>query len=611
MAELGALSLRIETTGDKQALRALDAIDAKARKTDISVESTVQALNKLGLSARQVAGNIQVADGQLEQATRIVRGLGSQATVTAGNLAQLGATTQRVAAAQTQQFQVLGRDLVQANGKLSAFGKSGLNAFNALAFGLSQMAATGETSFRSLATSVASVLAFFGPQGAIASAVIATGLVLVDFFKRQKKEVSELAALMKKATDDALARRERDHPVEVAEERLTAAGKAVALAKEEMAALVALGKTRRMSASEELVFGAQLAAQRVKVAAALAQEHEFLRQVNDARAAATKGLKEVKVTTTSLAEAEKERQRVQAAEIDALASLSKSRGTTATELLRLLALEGDLIKELASGHVTKEREAEIWERIAKARAAAATALPALTVRPLTPGTPQAPGTLAKPSGALAQFLSPEQIAADIKRTDAEMAARVAAFNFAETQDALSQSLGNAIGTAIAFGFADGLGRGGIGEGFKQMAAELSMGLGSVAIDYGIKAIAMSQFMGKISAFLIANPLAALGIGIGLVAFGRAIGGRQSGGGRSGGGGFSGAGSGSATQSAEFRRLIFDPGAQLRQQAASGLAGQAAAATPAPTTVIEVIGVTTPRGTELVGAANARYLGRRA
>ena len=601
MAELGALSLRIETIGDKQALRALDAIDTKAAKAGISVTSTVAALNKLGISARQVGGQIQVADSQLEQATQIVRRLGSQAQVTAGDLQRLGSATAQAAAAPAQPLQVLGRDVVQASGKLTAFGKSGLNAFNALSFGLSQMAATGQTSFRSLATASASVLSFFGPQGAIAAAVIATGLVLVDFWRRQKKEVAEFQQLVTALIEESDRVSREKNPFRFAQQDLQEVEKELAAFEarrdRRLKQIAEVGERRgsALNPSEKRELE-EMNAERARL---LQAQFQAQRRLQDAIQAMTKGLPEVKVGGKTNEQLAKERQQAIEAEIAALSSLQKARGLTSVELLRLIDLEATLTKELASGNLTKVREAEVWEQIAKARTAAGVALPAAVVRPITPGRAQPKGTLEKPTGALAQFLSPEQIAADIQAADAAMAARVAAFNFQQTQESLSQSLGNAIAFGIANGFAMGLGEGGIGEGFKQMAAQMAQGLGSVAIDYGLKAKAIATLMSKVSAWMIANPALAILGGIALVAAGRALGGR--GGVGSGGGAFAGGGPvGTSPTPISLSRLIVDPNADLRQRAAAGL-GRMTAATPLPNPLagVEFLVATSPAGQEFI------------
>jgi hypothetical protein len=694
VAELGALSLKIEAIGDKQVLAALNAIESKARVVDKSATDAVAALKQLGIAAKTVGSQVAVAGADVEKATGLLSKMGLTAKVVSkenieaakveGNAnrvrargfqeylgllttgarlegsradairqlvslesalqkqlqqtnltfqqrVRLGETLSRVqlgiasgieqttlasqrgaavVAAQGAGFTVLGQSVVQAGGKLTAFGKSGLNAFNAVAFGVSQMAATGQASFRSLATSAASVLAFFGPQGAITAAVIATGLVLVDFFKRQKKEITELAALVKRFTDDATSRRERDQPVLVSEERLAGVKQAIDANRKAMADLFDIEKRTvqlREGAFVRPVDQQALARLTAERTALLKAEHEALRQVNDARTAEMKGLETVRVTTAALTDVEAERQRAQGVEIDALASLAKARGATGLELLRLVVLEGDLTKELASGSATKEREAEIWERIAKARQTAQGALPSVQVRSLTPSTPQAARTLSLPPSLQAQ-LDPSRIQEDVQRTDAEMARRVAAVNFNETQIALSNSLAGALSSAIATGFAQGLGEGGIGEGFKQMSAQIAQGLGNVAINYGLQAIITGELMASISAFLIANPLLAIGAGVALVAFGRSIGGRGSGGGVGGGGGFGG--SSSAPSPISISRPVTDPNAGVRQRVSSGMSGlTSASAPPHPLAGVKFLVVNDPGGkrylAELVGDATGR------
>jgi hypothetical protein len=67
----------------------------------------------------------------------------------------------------------------------------------------------------------------------------------------------------------------------------------------------------------------------------------------------------------------------------------------------------------------------------------------------------------------------------------------------------------------------------------------------------------------------------------------------------------------AAQSISIERLIVDPNATQRQRAAAA-ASRSVATVAAPTPqVVEVIGIDTPRGQQLIGTSNARYQRRQA
>lgn len=115
------------------------------------------------------------------------------------------AATQRATVAQMRQsnmMRVFGINTTNAQGAVVGFGRAGLTALNAVSFGVAQLASTGEASFRSLAASGASLLAFLGPKGAIASIVLSVGLSITDYFTRARDEI-------KKSTTTALEQAER------------------------------------------------------------------------------------------------------------------------------------------------------------------------------------------------------------------------------------------------------------------------------------------------------------------------------------------------------------------------------------------------------------------
>jgi hypothetical protein len=83
------------------------------------------------------------------------------------------------------------RTFVEGSGRVSAFGRSSVQALNATGFAVSQLATTGQVGFKSLASSVAGFASFFGVGGLIASGVISLGLILADFWNKQRREIEE------------------------------------------------------------------------------------------------------------------------------------------------------------------------------------------------------------------------------------------------------------------------------------------------------------------------------------------------------------------------------------------------------------------------------------
>jgi hypothetical protein len=94
---------------------------------------------------------------------------------------------------QTQGVQTFSRELVKADGNLTSFGKKGLTTMNAVAFGISQMASSGEADLRSLAQTATTTLAFFGTKGAIASIVGTLTLGVTDLIMGRVNAARERA----------------------------------------------------------------------------------------------------------------------------------------------------------------------------------------------------------------------------------------------------------------------------------------------------------------------------------------------------------------------------------------------------------------------------------
>lgn len=94
---------------------------------------------------------------------------------------------------QTAGVQQFDRSLVKADGNLTSFGKKGLTTMNAVAFGISAMASSGEADLRSLAQTATTTLAFFGTKGAIASIVGTVTLGVTDLILGRMNAARERA----------------------------------------------------------------------------------------------------------------------------------------------------------------------------------------------------------------------------------------------------------------------------------------------------------------------------------------------------------------------------------------------------------------------------------
>lgn len=613
MPELGALSLRIETLGDKDVLRVLSQVTKQARDLDAEntkQSATVRRLNKeitdatrtyalMGRTAdltnkETVAGLRQVAASQREY----IQTLGA----TDQQLLQWAATEQaverRIAAAH-QQVTLFGTKVTNAQGNLVGFGRSGLTAFNAIAFGLSQMAATGTASFRSLATASASALAFFGPQGALASAILSTGLVFADFFSRTRRGMEDLVALGEKLTKDAIARRERDEPAQVAQEQLDKARQALAAID---AQIQQTAKRKLIEGGSEFPLGtpAQLAA-RFK---ALQDITEAERQLNDAIAKQTKGLAEVKVTTESVEKAEQRR-------IAALNDLVAALVLANKENLFTL----DMLPSLASAHAAVDAELQrgnltLAERVKLLKQAADLADVALGRGLTAPGLAVTPSRQTGAKGAAGKIVLSDQDRRNLGLKDA-LTVQLEA-EAAQVQEALSNSLADALVNGIADGFARAAQTGNVGEGIKAIFGSIASGLGSIFIQIGKQVIASSALIqGAVAAINSLNPVAALAAGLALVAFGSSIGGSRGGGGGGRGGGAGYGGGSSAYGAGSISSFIYGPNAKSPLDAVpaalrSTVAGLRNLTQPTAPTLgpnLTVIGVDSPQGVALLGRSH--------
>lgn len=109
----------------------------------------------------------------------------------------------------------INRTFVDGAGRVTSFGRQSVQAFSAAGFAANQFTTTGQVGFKSLASSVAGFASFFGTGGLIASGVITTGLILTDFWNRNKRAAEEAKKALGDLTSEAVDRRRKDDPTEV------------------------------------------------------------------------------------------------------------------------------------------------------------------------------------------------------------------------------------------------------------------------------------------------------------------------------------------------------------------------------------------------------------
>lgn len=245
MAEIGALSLRIQETGGQQVVNRLRQVDNAAKVTTQSVETVAAVLRQLGIGAKVSGSQIAVAAEQMEQAATIAGKMGqAQAIVAAGaaqaagaQKAQAAATTTTAQAAGTYTAQVarattatttatqatqaqtvattrqtaatkaLGGTFTKADGQLTGFSKRGISALNGLAFAFSSMANTGEVSLRGIASQLTGVMSLMGKFGAIGAITATIGLSIFDVIRAgQKRAIDRMALDSQTAIRNSLTR---------------------------------------------------------------------------------------------------------------------------------------------------------------------------------------------------------------------------------------------------------------------------------------------------------------------------------------------------------------------------------------------------------------------
>lgn len=597
MTELGALSLRIDTIGDRAALQALGEIDRRATKVgrdtnpqfaasqraiSREIAETTRLYSLLGrttdLSNRNTAQQMrQLADLQL----RYLQELGATDVQLARHAAAIQQVERQITA-HSRAVSLFGQSVVNAQGKVVGFGRSGLNAFNAVAFGLSQMAATGQMSFRTLATSGASVASFFGPTGAIVAAITSAGLVLADFFTRTRREVEET----RRKTEEEI--RELRRTIE--EERQTGQQEQLIRRVETATRRLASAEQERTAILETLApIDARYATLRQisSVAVALAKRNEddatkalrarnaelgrsipLLKAEAQAAAEAAKNIQSqrsgtgqlpgTRVEALSDAEAIARRTKARDDEVEALKTANKENLFGIDLLPRLHALQENLTNALARQNLTLAEQVKLRNQLkdlAEIELRRGLRTPPLSILPSsdrtigTSGSIQRGGTKEKPT------LTLTPVARARLGLEGDFRAEMAAL-----EEELANSLAQSIATGIANGFAQGLAQGGIGEGFRQMTAQVLASLGQMAIQVAISSIRIGKEMKTLQAAMASwNPFLVIAAGVALAALGTKLGGRRAGGAV---GGLATGGGGGVGGDDGIRSFIYGPNSAL-------------------------------------------------
>ncbi len=278
------------------------------------------------------------------------------------------------------------------SGRFTAITRQSFTAVNATGFALSQFAAGGGASFKSLSTAATGFLSFFGPGGAIAAGVISVGSILTDFWQRQQKNIEDARAkasaeLAKFDTDVEGLRRSRDPAsivAKLADDSQELAEKRVALAAIEHRAEFARTETEK----------ARIPVLRERIALLEKEIAIGTRAAFEPRGPVGTGTLG-KVTTT--VQSENARRDAISKTITALTQLRALDKLTGQDLVTLATLYATLNRELLTGNVALQRRAEIEGQLSTIRK---TGLQAPAVRDLIADTPQAKSTLAQP------FISP-------------------------------------------------------------------------------------------------------------------------------------------------------------------------------------------------------------
>lgn len=467
----------------------------------------------------------------------------------------------------TQSSGTFSRSFIEANGRVSSFGRQSVQTFNAIGFAASTLTTGGKVGFKELASSAAGFASFFGPAGLIASGVISVGLILTSFWTKQRKEIedtkkkaeAEFQSLKASMERDADTRARTQDPVRFAREELARLQRRTNENVAKIASLDAdpegrlavpaatpIARNRIIAARKEA--REQLVKEIIEDAKSINEANSKLTEAVQKKAAevagrATVATKEHTKATSDGKDAAREAERALEAEIDALVRLGKAGQLSLADLRRLLDLQQQFTTAVRDGTKSLEERAQASQRADSLTDAIV--IPKVEVREITETrterAPAPPKTI-------------ELSDADKAKIRGEVQSVLPAAEISEMQEMFAASFASVIAGGIVQGFALGLQQGGIGEGFRQMGAQILTGFGSILTQVGAKALEAALLSNTFFTALMANPVVAIGAAIGLTLLGQALGGRG-GGGRGSSGGFS-----AATNSVpiDIQRLVIDP-----------------------------------------------------
>lgn len=647
MAELGALSLRLQVEGEGAVTGALARVDAQAKRVGVTTEQAAAALTKLGISAKAAGGQIIVADSAVKSATSIVRAMGSSAVVTSQELATLAAAETQAGVAATAQgaatataatkVTTLGTSARKTGADITAFGRQGRSAALGLGFAISQMASTGEASLLSLARQVSTITALLGGKLGVAGLVGAVGIGIFDFIRARAKVQGEIArdtavqgardaATIQKAQlqQDEAAQRlafdrglvslrqfydgrqeiiQRGIDAELTAKRREAAALSQPIAgesKKETAdrAIAQRKLIAEITALERQGLAAQIAlqgerenAERQLAETVLGFESQRMEAQGDSHEARLAQIKvEADAFRRALGPAPDTEERVKkftdamTAQADlARAQVDIDRLQTDLDTQRLTVQN-----ELRAGKID---EMEASKTIADIERSSLPTLQQMVQRALE----------------FAAALGDEGAVAALKKVKVELDGLGVDIAGVAKLKSQAESLGQVIRSGLESGIARGFAQGGIRGAFKGLLSEISSGFGSIAIRAGLDALKIGALMKPLAAALASlNPFVAIAAGIALVALGTSMGG-------SGGGGAGGSvgSTASAATPISIRRLIVDPNAGARQRIASGVGNLSAAPSAGhPLDGVALLAVDKPAGAQYLAARVDSYNGRR-
>jgi hypothetical protein len=457
---------------------------------------------------------------------------------------QVGAAFRGMASQAQSTGATISRTFVDGQGKVTAFGRGSVTALNATGFAFSSLASTGKASFQTLATGAAGFASFFGAGGLIASGVISLGLILGDFWSKQRREIEETS---RKATDElvagAAARDLARDPVGAAQQRLDEERAKIDANRKAMADLfdpakrtVQLKEGTFVRPVDEAAL-AKLTAERGRL---LTAEMEALGRLNDARKKTTTTTKATEKATHDAARAADEADKALDQQVTALIELGKANLLTTKDLATVIRLEREYAAAARDSARAATERAEAARKASGLAGTAAGAIPTPAIRDIIDKNlgPTAPG----PAKQLPNVVLPP-----VKKGGGDDWSK--AFG-----DAFSQSLQN----GLTGGFTQFLTSGSIEGLWNSVGGALVAGMSTLGPWWG-----------------------AVG-GI----FASALGGLFGGGGRSGA-------QRPRPLPVDIRRVITDP---------NGRAPRFNQAGPA----INVIGANTPRGQRILGTANRNF-----